>query len=228
MTDHQLKGRRVLLAGEADQVLLRATQDAFQASGCLVSSAGAKVDPQMLSGLDIFICFARPTTGAALLDADAEDWERALERFLQAPQRLAMAAAREMAMGAGGSIVIVGSVDAYHAYPGRSVASVAMGGLLGLVRSMGVELAASSVRVNLVLAGPIGDAEGEPPADTDPALIERSLMRAPLHRLGRPEEAVAAIRFVAGPDAGFMTGQTLRVDGGWASLNQTPEGMRFP
>jgi NAD(P)-dependent dehydrogenase (short-subunit alcohol dehydrogenase family) len=49
-----------------------------------------------------------------------------------------------------------------------------------------------------------------------------------MHRLGRPEEAAAAIRFVAGPDAGFMTGQTIRVDGGWASLNQSPEGMRFP
>ena len=228
MADTALQGQRVLLDGGADPVLSRATQNAFRESGCVVLLAGDQLDLPSLGGLDIFICFSRPTTGAPLLDTVAEEWARDLDRYLLEPRRLVTAAAREMASGSGGSIVIVGSLDTYHAYPGRSVASVAMGGLLGLVRSMSVELASHMVRVNLVLAGTLGDADGEPPSDADPALIERNLMRSPLHRLGRPEEAAAAIRFVAGPDAGFMTGQTLRVDGGWASLNQTPEGMRFP
>jgi NAD(P)-dependent dehydrogenase (short-subunit alcohol dehydrogenase family) len=102
-----------------------------------------------------------------------------------------------------------------------------MGGLLGLVRAMGVELAAHGVRTNLVIVGPLGDADEEGPSGTAAALLDRTLLRSPLHRLGQAVEVAAAIRFVAGPDAGFMTGQTLRVDGGWASLNQAPEGMRF-
>ena len=69
--------------------------------------------------------------------------------------------------------------------------------------------------------------EARRPARTRPS-VDRTLLRSPSHRFARPAEVASAIRFVAGPDAAFMTGQTLRVDGGWASLNQAPEGMRFP
>lgn len=227
MPDPDLAGLRVLLVGDAEPALLEATSDAFRAAGCHVEMHQG-LDTAAIGGLDICVCFARPAAGEALATADPEAWERALDRSLIGSLRLAMAAAREMASGAGGSIVIVGTLDASHAYPGRSVASVAMGGLLGLVRSMAVEMAGQGVRANLVLAGPLGDADGQPPPDAETGLVDRTLLRSPMHRLGRPQEAAAAIRFVAGPDAAFMTGQTLRVDGGWASLNQAPEGMRFP
>jgi 3-oxoacyl-[acyl-carrier protein] reductase len=175
--------------------------------------------------MDICVCFARAAPGASLSGSPSDDWERSLERLLIGTVRLVREAARLMLAGSGGSIVIVGTIDATHSYPGRSVAAVAMGGLLGLVRSMGVELAGQGVRSNLVIVGPLGDGDGEAPGGA--AVLDRTLLRSPLHRLGRPDEAAAAIRFVASPDAGFMTGQTLRVDGGWASLNQAPEGMRF-
>ena len=228
MPDADLTGVGVLLVGEAPDLLTRATADIFTEAGAQVAISPNAVEVGALGSIDVCVCFARPGSGAPLLEMDADEWEQDLQRVLVGTHRLAMAAARIMAANSGGSIVLVGSLDAYHAYPGRSVAAVAMGGLLGLVRSMGIEFAASDIRVNLVLAGPIGDAHGAPPSDRDPTLVERNRMRSPLHRLGRPQEAAAAIRFVAGPDAGFMTGQTFRVDGGWASLNQTPEGMRFP
>ena len=151
-----------------------------------------------------------------------------LERQLHAPQRLAITAARSMAAHGGGVVVLVGTVDAFHAYPGRSGAAIAMGGLLGLTRAMAVELAGRGVRTNLVVAGPLGGEDGSPPPGADQASVDRTLLRSPSHRFARPAEVASAIRFVAGPDAAFMTGQTLRVDGGWASLNQAPEGMRFP
>jgi 3-oxoacyl-[acyl-carrier protein] reductase len=221
-----MRGRRVVLTGVTDARLLEATSVAFRNAGCLVASRDAL--PSSSEGIDICVCFARGAPSAPLAGSQSDDWERSLERVLMGTVRLVREAARLMVAGSGGSIVIVGTIDATHSYPGRSVAAVAMGGLLGLVRSMGVELAGQGVRSNLVLVGPLGDGDGEAPADAVGPLLDRTLLRSPFHRLGRPEEAAAAIRFVASPDAEFMTGQTLRVDGGWASLNQAPEGMRFP
>jgi 3-oxoacyl-[acyl-carrier protein] reductase len=180
------------------------------------------------TGVDAVIVFARRPSAVGILDLDDAWFDEQLERQLMAPRRAAMGAARAMADRTGGTIVIVGSVDAYHAYPGRSVPAVAMGGLLGLTRAMAVELASNGVRANLVVAGPLGTEDGGPPAGADDAAVDRALLRSPSHRFARPSDVAAAIRFVAGPDAAFMTGQTLRVDGGWASLNQAPEGMRFP
>ena len=79
------------------------------------------------------------------------------------------------------------------------------------------------VRANAVLVGPLAvAADGQ-----DPELLERTLLRSPSGRCVTAREAAAAIAFVAGPGAAFMTGTSLRVDGGWASLNQAPDGMRF-
>ena len=228
MADPDRAGLRVLLAGQAEPSLVQATSKAFAEAGCRVARVADRMESGTLAGLDVCVCFARGAAPASLMQTEDEAWERDLERHLLGPRRLAMAAAREMAASAGGSIVLVGSADAFHAYPGRSVASVAMGGLLGLTRSMAVELARLGIRTNLVVAGPMGTDEGVPPAGADPSLVDRTLLRSPVHRFARPTEVAAAIRFVAGPDAAFMTGQTLRVDGGWSSLNQAPEGMRFP
>jgi 3-oxoacyl-[acyl-carrier protein] reductase len=234
VADVDLSGLRVLLVGPAEASLVQATADAFGSSGARVSPVGDGVADDVaalaaeLGGLDVCVCFARATAASPLIETEDVAWEEALARQLLAPRRAAMAAARVMGAGSGGSIVLVGSVDAFHAYPGRSAAAVAMGGLLGLARSLAVELASVGIRANLVVAGPLGSPDGGPPAGADPALVERTLLRSPVRRFASPDEVAAAIRFVAGPDAAFMTGQTLRVDGGWASLNQSPEGMRFP
>jgi NAD(P)-dependent dehydrogenase (short-subunit alcohol dehydrogenase family) len=125
----------------------------------------------------------------------------------------------------GGCVVHVMSIDALHAYPGRSAAAAAMGGILGLIRATAIEWASIGVRVNGVIAGPLEpgtDAPGTPEAR------EETLLRTPNGRSARPEDVAEAVLFVASDRAAFMTGQTLRVDGGWASLNQAPAGMRFP
>jgi 3-oxoacyl-[acyl-carrier protein] reductase len=227
MADADLTGRRVLLGGHAEDALVEATRRAFEEAGCdVIAPSGGARPPDRES--DVAVVFARRPSHVSILDMDDEALVDDVERQLLTPQRLALAAARSMVRGSGGAIVLVGSVDAFHAYAGRSASAVAMGGLLGLTRAMAVELAASGVRTNLVVAGPIGDDDGSAPPATDARAVERTLLRSPSHRLARPSEVAAAIRFVAGPDAAFMTGQTLRVDGGWASLNQAPEGMRFP
>ena len=220
MADPDLSGLRVAIAGHAEQGLVDAAREAFASAGCVL------LETDEDGAGEIAVVFARASSTVPLLDVDETTFADELERQLLVPQRAALRAARSMAEAAGGVVVVVGSVDAYHAYPGRSATSVAMGGLLGLVRSIAVEMAGRGVRANLAIAGPLGGEDGSPPAAPDVA-IERTLLRSPSHRFARPSEVAAAIRFLAGPDSAFMTGQTLRVDGGWASLNQAPEGMRF-
>jgi 3-oxoacyl-[acyl-carrier protein] reductase len=178
-----------------------------------------------IGGLDLLVRLApEPLTGS-LAEVPSRDWNADLARLLGGAQQVVIDAAGLMGKK-GGSIVLVGSVDAFHAYPQRSTASAAMAGLLGLVRSLGVELAPRGIRANAVLAGPLEPAPA-PSLDADDPLVARTLLRSPSHRFVSPNEVAAAIGFLLGPDSAFMTGQALRVDGGWASLNQAPDGMRF-
>jgi 3-oxoacyl-[acyl-carrier protein] reductase len=228
MADPDLGGLSVVLVGDAEPALLVATHHGFASAGCLVSGDGDDRPSPDLGAPDIAVVFCRHPSRTPILGLDDAAFASEVDRQLLGPQRAAMASARAMAGGVGGAIVFVGSIDTLHAYPGRSVQALAMGGVLGLTRAMAIELAASGVRTNLVVAGPLGTEDGEPPPGAALSSVERTLLRSPSHQLARPSEVAAAIRFVAGPDAAFMTGQTLRVDGGWASLNQAPEGMRFP
>jgi NAD(P)-dependent dehydrogenase (short-subunit alcohol dehydrogenase family) len=174
--------------------------------------------------LDVLVHVVAPAHPDAMLHRTDAAWDAAIAGLVSVPIHLLTAGARLMARSGGGSIVVVGTLDAVHAYPGRADASLAMGALLGFVRSMAVELAPSGIRANSVLAGPL-DAWVD---DVAPGRLDRTLLRSPSGRLVTPAEVAAAVRFVAGPGAGFMTGATLRVDAGWASLNQAPDGMRFP
>ena len=153
---------------------------------------------------------------------DPVAWSAATGRVLDGAFNVTIAAADLMAKG--GSVVHVLALDALHAYPDRSASAVATTGTIGLVRALAIELAGRGVRVNAVIAGPT---EESVPAGTDGAALERTRLRSPMGRLGRATEIAEAIRFVAGDGASFMTGQCLRVDGGWAALNQAPEGMKF-
>jgi 3-oxoacyl-[acyl-carrier protein] reductase len=228
-------GARVAIAGDLREP---GREDAMPAGGDVVALSAVEPGPpgiqalvgeavERLGGLDTCIRFTSLARGTGFLQEEPDDWSDAVTKPLLDAAHSARALATVM-RGTGGALVLVGSVDAFHAYPGRSAASVVMTGLLGLVRSLGIELASDGIRANLVVVGPVGGSDGEPPSGVDAALAARARLRAPAGRWTTADEAAAAIRFVAGPEADFMTGQSLRVDGGWASLNQAPEGMRFP
>lgn len=179
---------------------------------------------ERLGGLDLLVHVVAPGEPRSMVERTGAAWDATITDLVTRPIQLLMTAADRMRRSGGGSIVVVGTLDATHAYPGRADASVAMGALVGLIRSMAVELAPAGIRANAVLAGPLDAWIGEATRDR----LDRTLLRSPSGRLVTPAEVAAAVRFVAGPEAGFMTGATLRVDGGWASLNQAPDGMRFP
>lgn len=232
-------GRKALLVGPDDPDV-RATLDVLRESGATVvldtqedrgSTERLAAVAARLDGLDVLVRWTpRPRAATAW---DDTSFGQDIDRMLVGAHRLASHAARAMARpgGAGhrtAALVFVGTVDARHAYPGRVSASAAMSGLLGLTRALAVELASSGVRVNTVLTGPLGDQDGGPPPGISDTLVERVRVRLPARRLVTPQEVAEAIAFVAGPQADFMTGQSLAVDGGWSSLDQAPERLRFP
>jgi NAD(P)-dependent dehydrogenase (short-subunit alcohol dehydrogenase family) len=115
-----------------------------------------------------------------------------------------------------GAIVHVASVAAFVGLPGRAPYTAAKAGLLGLTRVMAVELAPIGIRVNAVAPGFTRTGL------VDQALRDGSLReewmtdRVPMGRLATPEEIAQAVRFLAGDEAAFITGQVLTVDGGWS------------
>jgi NAD(P)-dependent dehydrogenase (short-subunit alcohol dehydrogenase family) len=112
----------------------------------------------------------------------------------------------------GGSAVLVSSVHAHFGIPGHPAYAAAKGALVALAGQLAVEYA-PRVRVNAVLPGPIMTGAWDRVGEPDRRLTVAS---TPAARFGEAAEVAAAIAFLAGPEATFITGASLAVDGGWS------------
>jgi NAD(P)-dependent dehydrogenase (short-subunit alcohol dehydrogenase family) len=111
-----------------------------------------------------------------------------------------------------GAIVLTSSVHAHKGIPGHPAYAAAKGGLLSLCSQLAVEYG-PRVRVNAVLPGPILTGAWDRVSEED---RRRSVSETAAGRFGRPEEAAAAIAFLAADEASYITGTSLLVDGGWS------------
>jgi NAD(P)-dependent dehydrogenase (short-subunit alcohol dehydrogenase family) len=117
----------------------------------------------------------------------------------------------------GGSAVIISSVHALIGLPGRPAYAAAKGGLVALGRQLAVEYG-PAVRVNCVLPGPIRTPGWD---RVSPADQERSIAETVAGRFGTADEVAAAVAFLASPDASYITGTSLVVDGGWSAVKSS-------
>src|SRR6516165_9230549 len=186
----------------------------FENQVVLVSGAGRGI------GKEIALGFARAGADIGFAEISAEtaeptaneNWEAHLRIHLFGAFYCSQAAAREMAKRKYGRIVSLASVAGFMSPIDLAPYGVAKSGIIGLTRSMALELADYGITANAIAPGPI-DTEMVRAAWTKEALEERA-NHLPIRRLGRTEEIARVALFLAAPDSSYISGATLVVDGG--------------
>ncbi|WP_375595022.1 3-oxoacyl-[acyl-carrier-protein] reductase [Algihabitans albus] len=168
-----------------------------------------------LGGLDILVNNAGLTRDNLALRMKDEDWQTVLDVNLTAAFRLSRAALRGMMKRRWGRIVSITSVVGVTGNPGQTNYAASKAGLIGMSKSLAAEVASRGVTVNCVAPGfietPMTDALNDEQK-------QRILTAVPAGELGRPEDVAAAVAYLASGEGGYVTGQTLHVNGGMAML----------
>jgi len=167
-----------------------------------------------LGGLDILVNSAAIPQVVPILKMELDAWQKVIDINLTGSFLCAQAAARAMVAAATeGRIINISSITAQRAIVGRGAYSVAKGGLTMLTRLMAAELGEHKITVNAVAPGPVDTAIALAmhTKETREA-FERNLA---IKRYAKTEEVAAAAAFLASGEAGYTTGHTLNVDGGF-------------
>lgn len=161
--------------------------------------------------LDVLVNNAGRSSDGLLATMPHPDWDDVLAVNLDAVFHGCQAVLPTMISQRSGRIVNVSSLSALLAPAGQANYAAAKAGLLALTQSLAKEVARLNITVNAVCPGFI---ETEALAAMSPAARSAAQARVPMRRFGRPEEAAAAVRFLACPEASYITGSVLKVDGG--------------
>ena len=138
-------------------------------------------------------------------------WREILEVILDGSFLCARACIGRMIAGGGGTIVNIGGLSAHAGAQARAHVVAAKAGIVGLTKALAIEFADRGIRANCVVPGTIDTQRGPTAEAPHP---HPGGGRAPLGRLGRPEEVAAMVRYLCRPESAYMTGQTLHVNGG--------------
>jgi NAD(P)-dependent dehydrogenase (short-subunit alcohol dehydrogenase family) len=162
--------------------------------------------------LDAVVACAGEPRGqmAPVTELDLADWTRVFENNVVATMLTLKYGARELVAAGGGSFVAISSISAQLSARFASPISSAKAALEQLCRIAAVELAPSEVTVNVVRPGLVEVARQDLPAE----IAADFLAAIPMHRLGQPGDIAGAVRFLTGPQARWLTGQVISVDGG--------------
>jgi NAD(P)-dependent dehydrogenase (short-subunit alcohol dehydrogenase family) len=208
-------------AAPADHVLpLIADLSRPQEGGRMVSGA-----IEMLGGLDVLVNNAGVAYQEPFLQASAERWSETMNVNLNAPFFASQVAARHMVHHGGGSIVNIASIDSFVAESPSVHYMVSKAGVAHLTRVVAFELGHLGVRCNAVCPGFTKTAMTA--EDFTPRFWANYMRRIPMRRPGEPREQASVVLFLCSPDASYVNGETIVVDGGqltgfWYSEEDEP------
>lgn len=184
------------------------------------SAFGAAVDTH--GPVDVVVDVIGEARWGRIIDLDDTAWDDSFDLVLRHFFNVARVAGRHMAAQGDGTIVAIASVSGLRSAPQHGPYGAAKAGLMSLVRTLAVELAANRVRVNAVAPGAVLTPRVE--ALMSDARRVESAASIPLGRLATPDDIAHAVAFLSSDLASYITGQTIAVDGG--ATAQFPLSLR--
>ena len=168
-----------------------------------------------LGQVDIFINNAGITRDGLAMRIRDEDWQAVIDVNLTAGFKLIRAALRGMVRRRHGRIISISSLVGVVGNPGQANYAAAKAAMIGMSKSIAAEVAARGITVNCIAPGFIGTAMTERLSDEQRA---RGTAAIPMGRFGAPEDVAAGCVYLASAEAGYVTGQTLHINGGMVML----------
>ncbi|WP_121062273.1 3-oxoacyl-ACP reductase FabG [Chachezhania antarctica] len=174
-----------------------------------------KAAAEAMGSVDVLVNNAGITRDNLFMRMSDDEWQSVLDVNLTATMKLCKGVLRGMMKARWGRIVNISSVVGATGNPGQGNYAAAKAGMVGMSKSLAYEVASRGITVNAVAPGFITTAMTEKLTDDQKSAI---LTQVPTGRMGTPEEIASAVLYLASPEAAYITGTTLHVNGGMAML----------
>ena len=170
---------------------------------------------EAMGSVDVLVNNAGVTRDQIFMRMSDDEWHNVLEVNLTSTMRLCRGVMRGMMKSRWGRIVNISSIVGATGNPGQANYAASKAGMVGMTKSIAYEVASRGITANCVAPGFIATAMTEKLTDDQKAKINGQI---PAARMGEPAEIAAAVLYLASPEAAYVTGTTLHVNGGMAML----------